>query len=341
MKETDFARHLMDFLSKYLPGQRNLSTNTITSYCDAFKLFLIFCETEKKKKVNRLDIAYISRELVMEYLVWLEEKRDCCVSTRNQRLAALRSFFHYASTTAPETLLICQKILNIPMKKNAKQIMSYFSPEGLHLLLKQPDISTRQGRRDHALLVFLYDSAARVQELADLSVRDVRLEEPATVTLRGKGRKMRIVPISTKIASILKQYLGEKDWLKKTVSLDFPIFSNSRKLKLSRAGIAYIVRKYVEAARKINGGLIPQIVSPHSLRHSKAVHLLRSGVPLIYIRDFLGHASVTTTEIYAKVDAEEKRKALECAYEIPSQELQPDWKTDKNLITWLTDLCQQ
>ena len=340
MKETDFARHLMDFLSKYLPGQRNLSTNTITSYRDAFKLFLIFCETEKKKKVNRLDLAYISRELVTEYLVWLEEKRGCNVSTRNQRLAAFRSFFNYVSTTAPETLLICQKIFNIPMKKNAQQVMSYFSPEGLHLLLKQPDTLTRQGRRDHALLVFLYDSAARVQELADLTVRDVRLEAPATATLRGKGRKMRIVPISTKTASILNQYLGEKGWLGKNASLDFPIFSNSRKFKLSRAGIAYILRKYVETARKINWGLIPKNVSPHSLRHSKAVHLLRSGVPLIYIRDFLGHVSVTTTEIYAKVDAEEKRKALECAYEIPSQELLPDWETDKGLMTWLANLSQ-
>jgi site-specific recombinase XerD len=150
MRKTDFARHLMDFLSKYLPGQRNLSPNTITSYRDAFKLFLIFCETEKMKKVNRLDLPYISRELVVEYLVWLEEIRGCSVSTRNQRLAALRSFFHYVSITVPETLLLCQKIFNIPMKKNAKQIMSYFSPEGLHLLLKQPDISTRQGRRDHA-----------------------------------------------------------------------------------------------------------------------------------------------------------------------------------------------
>lgn len=340
MKETDFARHLTDFLSKYLPGQRNLSTNTILSYRDTFKLFLIFCETEKKKNVARLDLASISRELVVEYLGWLEEKRGSSISTRNQRLAALRSFFNYVSTTAPETLLACQKILNIPMKKNAKQIMNYFSPEGLHLLLKQPNTSTRQGRRDHTLLVLLYDSAARVQELADLCVRDVRLEGPATVILRGKGRKMRIIPISRKTTSILKYYLAEKGWLGKPASLDFPIFMNSRKFKLSRAGVAYILKKYVKSAKKVNEGLIPQIVSPHSLRHSKAIHLLRSGVPLIYIRDFLGHASVTTTEIYAKVNAEEKRKALECAYDIPSQELIPDWETDKSLMAWLTDLCR-
>ena len=340
MKETDFARHLTAFLSKYLPGQRNLSANTIASYRDAFKLFLTFCEVEMKKKVDRLKLVDISRELVVEYLVWLEEKRFCSISTRNQRLAALRSFFHYVSTSAPEALLVCQKILNIPMKKTAQQIISYFSPEGLHLLLEQPDTTTRQGRRDHALLVLLYDSAARVQELADLCVRNVRLENPATVTLRGKGRKTRIVPLTSKTLSILKQYFNEKGWIGKSASLDFPVFMNTRRLKLSRAGITHILNKYVEAARKIHKGLIPETSSPHSLRHSKAIHLLRSGVPLIYIRDFLGHASVTTTEIYAKVDTEERRKALENAYEIPSQDLVPDWEADKGLMAWLGDLCK-
>lgn len=340
MKETDFAIHLTDFLSKYLPGQRNLSKNTIASYRDGFKLFLIFFETEKKKKVTQLELACISRELVVEYLVWLEEKRNCSISTRNQRLAVFRSFFHYVSTQAPETLHLCQKIFNIPTKKNRKQVMNYLSPEGLHLLLKQPDISTRQGRRDYALLTLLYDSAARVQELADLRVRDIRFEGPANVTLQGKGRKTRVVPITTKTISILKHYLNENGWLATTASLDFPVFTNSRKFKLSRAGIAYILKKYVEAATKINRGLIPKLVSPHSLRHSKAVHLLRSGVPLIYIRDFLGHISVTTTEIYAKVNVEETRKALECAYEIPSQKLIPDWEKDKGLMNWLTDLCR-
>jgi len=342
MKETDFAGHLTGFLSKYLPGQRNLSANTIASYRDAFKLLLIFCETEKKKKADRLTLDDISRELVVEYLTWLEKQRLCSISTRNQRLAAFRSFFHYVSTSAPETLLACRKIFNIPMKKCERHNISYFSPEGLHLLLKQPDILTPQGRRDHALLVLLYDSAARVQELADLCVRDVRLEIPATVTLRGKGRKTRIVPLTSKTESIIKQYFHEKCWLGKTASFDFSVFMNNRKLKLSRAGIAHILDKYVESARKINERLMPRIVSPHCLRHSKAVHLLRSGVPLIYIRDFLGHNSVTTTEIYAKVDTEERRKALESAYEIPSQNLDliPDWEADKGLMAWLGNLCK-
>jgi integrase/recombinase XerD len=339
MIETDFAKHLTDFLSKYLPGQRNLSINTIASYRDTFKLFLIFCEAEKKKKATQIKMSYISRDVVIEYLNWLEKKRNCSISTRNQRLAALRSFCHYVSTAAPETLLICQKILNIPMKKNANKIMSYFSPEGLNHLLKQPDTRTYSGRRDHALLVLLYDSAARVQELADLCIRNIRFEDPATLTMQGKGRKKRVIPISSKTALIIKNYLEEKDCLGKTALLDFPLFSNSRNLKLTRAGIGYILKKYVNLARKSNISVIPETVSPHSLRHSKAVHLLRSGVPLIYIRDFLGHTSVTTTEIYAKIDSEEKRKAIENAYEIPSQEIIPDWEADKGLLDWLINLC--
>ena len=184
--------------------------------------------------------------------------------------------------------------------------MSFFSPEGLHRLLSEPDTATHKGRRDHALLVLLYDSAARVQEICDLCVRDVRVEQPATVTLHGKGRKSRIVPISTKTASIIEAYLQERGWSRKSGALDFPLFMNSRKTKLTRAGVAYILGRYVRAMALTDSREVPQSVSPHCLRHSKAVHLLRSGVPLIYLRDFLGHISVTTTEIYVKVDAEQK-----------------------------------
>jgi site-specific recombinase XerD len=225
------------------------------------------------------------------------------------------------------------------MKKFARRPMSFFAPEGLHLLLSQPDTTTPKGRRDHALLVLLYDSAARVQEIVDLRVRDVRFEQPATITLHGKGRKTRVVPITAKTASIMERYLQEKGWIGKTGALDLPVFMNSRRCKLSRAGVAYILAKHVNTMSLTDSHHVPASVSPHCLRHSKAIHLLRSGVPLIYIRDLLGHVSVTTTEIYAKVDAEQKRKALEGAYEVPSQEIVPEWENDKGLLSWLSELC--
>lgn len=340
MAETDFARHVAGFLSRYLPGQRNVSTNTITSYRDAVKLFLLFCQTERKMKPDDIRIADIGPELLASYLGWLEQKRRCSVATRNQRLAAFKSFFHYVAAVDPEQLFACQRILGVPMKKSARHPMSFFSPEGLHRLLSQPDTATHKGRRDHALLVLLYDCAARVQEICDLRVRDVRLEQPATVMLHGKGRKSRIVPISEKTASIMRAYLEERGWTRSSGALDFPLFMNSRKTKLTRAGVAHILRRYVTAMAFSDSREVPEHVSPHCLRHSKAVHLLRSGVPLIYIRDFLGHVSVTTTEIYAKVDAEQKRKALEGAYQVPSQEPAPEWWNDKGLMSWLSEVCR-
>jgi site-specific recombinase XerD len=340
MAETDFARHIAGFLSRYLPGQRNLSTNTIASYRDAVKLFLVFCETERKIKPDTIRISDMSPELLTDYLGWLERERHCTAASRNQRLAAFKSFFHYVAAKEPEHLLECQRILGIPMKKLARQPMSFFSPEGLHMLLTQPDTTTHKGRRDHALLVLLYDSAARVQEMCDLRVRDVRLEQPATVTLHGKGRKTRIIPITTKTASIMQAYFDERGWIGESGTLDFPVFMNSRWSKLTRAGVAHILAKYVKTMSIADSSYVPASVSPHCLRHSKAVHLLRSGVPLIYIRDFLGHVSITTTEIYAKVDAEQTRKALEVAYEVPSQEAVPEWQTDKGLIAWLSELCR-
>lgn len=339
MSETDFAKHITGFLSQYLPGQRNLSTNTISSYRDTFKLFLVYCESERNLKVEKIRIADITAELLTGYLAWIEHDRGCGIATRNQRLAAFKSFYHYVAAMEPVHLQRCQQILGIPMKKSPRPTMSFFSPDGLHLLLSQPDTTKRSGRRNHAMLVLLYDTAARVQEIIDLAVRDIRLEQPATVALHGKGRKTRVVPISAKTASIMEQYLEESGYIGVTGALDFPVFTNSRKCKLTRAGVAHILAKYVKSISTNETRHVPESVSPHTLRHSKAVHLLRSGVPLIYIRDFLGHASVTTTEIYAKVDAEETRKALEDAYEVPAQEAVPEWEQDKSLMSWLLELC--
>jgi site-specific recombinase XerD len=340
MSETDFAQYITGFLSRYLPGQRNLSKNTISSYRDAFKLFLVYCESEEKLKIKKITIDDITPKLMMRYLAWLEGVRRCGIATRNQRLAAFKSFFHYVVAVDPKHLLLYQQILGLPMKKSPRPTMSFFSPEGLHRLLRQPNTATKKGRRDHAMLVLLYDTAARVQEIIDLAVRDIRLQQPATVVLHGKGRKTHVIPIGVKTASIMEKYLKETGHIGATEALDFPVFTNSRNCKLTRAGVAHILAKHVKSMSIKDGHLVPKSVSPHCLRHSKAVHLLRSGVPLIYIRDFLGHTSVKTTEIYAKVDAEQTRKALEGAYEVPSQEDIPAWENDKSLMSWLSELCE-
>ncbi len=339
MKENDFSLLTTSFFSKHLPGQRNLSENTIDSYRTAFILLLDYFSAAFGIRADRLQMKDISQERVFSFLDWIEGERHCSIPTRNQRLAAMKSFFNYVATRAPEHLLLCQQISAIPQKRTGRKPPVYFSPEGMAKLFSMPDVSTWIGRRDHAVLVLLYDSAARVQELIDLKARDVRTEPPPTVTVMGKGRKARTTPLCLPTARVLEDFLKER-FHRFAGNRDSTLFVNSRGERFTRVGIAGILDKYVEKMRREGlAEFIPGPVSPHSLRHSKAVHLLRSGVPLIYIRDFLGHSSVTTTELYATIDSEQKRKAIEDALHIPVQESSIDWEADKSLGYWLAHLC--
>ena len=238
----------------------------------------------------------------------------------------------------PDYIYISQQILSIPLKKCPDEIMEYLTLDGIKAILDAVDTSTFSGRRDLVLLSVLYDSGARVQEIADLVVGDMRLQKPATVRLTGKGNKKRIVPLMEPTVQLLQQYLNENHLLSSDKYYQ-PVFTNRSKTKLTRAGIAYVLNKYVCSARNKASVLIPEKVSPHSLRHSKAMHLLQSGVPLIYIRDFLGHSEIATTEIYARCDTKQKRKALEMAYPVLHNSQLPAWEKDDDLMRWLKSLC--
>ena len=209
MKTNDFSRYLTNFLSLYLPGHKNASVNTIASYRDAFKLLLAFCDEIKGMKPEKITLLKLTKDLVMEFLTWLEKERKCSISTRNQRLAALHAFFRYIQKESPENLFEIQKILAIPYKKKTKPMVPYLTANELKVLLEQPDLKTKDGRRDLVLLAVLYDTAARVQELVDLRIRDVRLTSPAVITLHGKGDKSRLVPVMGKTRTLLQQYLEE------------------------------------------------------------------------------------------------------------------------------------
>jgi site-specific recombinase XerD len=339
MKTTDFARYLTDYLSIYLPGQRNLSPHTIASYRDTFKLLLIFCQHEKGISPERLTMTRVDNDLIDAFVTWLETTRKCSISTRNQRLAAIHAFFRYVQAETPERLLTHQRILAIPLKKTGKPTVSYLTTEALQCILKQPDRTTPAGRRDLLLLTLLYDSGVRVGELINLSVRNIRVAQPATVTVRGKGQKVRHVPLMSGTASLLADYLHERQ-LTEIHKSDHPLFFNSRKQKLTRAGVSYVIDKYVALVRKQNTVSLPDKISPHVFRHAKAMHLLQANVNLVYIRDFLGHASITTTEIYARADDHVKRRALEKAYSPTVIDDLPAWQDDKSLIKWLQNLCQ-
>lgn len=337
MKPTDFAYYLTNFLSKYLPGTAGLSPNTIMSYRDTFSIFLNFCSGQKKIKPEKFALNDLNRKLVEEYLAWIEETRNCIASTRNIRLSAFHSFCRYLQMEFPDYMHPAQQIISIPMKRTKKAFVEYITLEAMKVLLEKPDKLTKVGRRDVVLLSLLYDSGARVQELADLKVGDVRVSSPSTVKLTGKDNKTRIVPLMNPMSKLLRQYLKENNLIE-SYAFDYPLFCNRSKNKLTRAGIAYIVKKYAGEAIKEAPELFPDRLSPHCFRHSKAIHLLQSGVNLIYIRDFLGHVDIQTTEIYARIDGEMKRKALEKnSNNIVSGEM-PEWQKNTELINWLKNI---
>jgi len=343
MRQTtnDFAKYLTYFLSKYLPGQQNVSTNTVASYRDTFKLFLTFCGSKKQLRIENITLADITRDLIVEFLDWIETDRKCSISTRNQRLAAVHSFFKYVQRESPENLFEIQKILVVPIKKKPRPVIPYLTADELKILLEQPVRSHLTGKRDLVLLVVLYDTGARVQELIDLTYKDVRLDAPAIITLRGKGRKTRKVPIMGKTYDLLSEYIKlSKPSHTATAEQDSPIFRNQQNQKFTRRGISYLINKYVVMARGNPDFKNMEPITPHIFRHSKAMHLLQAGVNIIYIRDFLGHVNISSTEIYARADSELKRKALESAYiDLGTGDL-PSWEKDDDLMNWLQNLCK-
>lgn len=291
---------------------------------------------QKGVEVQKLTLEKITKDSVVEFLNWLQEEKHCSNATRNYRLAAIRSFFYYVLYENPERLFECQRILSIKVKKHRKKSINYLTTDGIKLLLEQPDLNTRHGHRNLALLALMYDSGARVQEIIDLTPSSIRLDFPSIVKLVGKGNKARIVPLQEEQIVFLKSYMLQNHLQEPHANM-YPLFSNSRNEKLSRAGITYILKTYASQARIANPSIIPQILSCHSRRHSKAMHLLQAGVNLIYIRDILGHVCVQTTDIYARADSKQKREAFEKAYEEmkPEQSKFKSWEKDPNLLEWL------
>ena len=336
MKPTDLSVHVTNFLTHYLAAQRNLSPNTIKAYRDVFTLLLRFCRDLRGMALERLSLAHIDAPLVEAFLDHLRNDRHASIRTQNHRLAALHAFFRYVQSEVPERLLQSQQILAIPLRRHPRRSVGYLSKELLAQILAQPDLRTPSGRRDAVLLSVLYDTGARVQELIDLDAGDVRLDAPSQVRLMGKGRKMRAVPLMDATVDILHDHRRENS-LDRPEHADRPLFQNRQGGRLTRTGVRYLLQKYVQAVRRNHPGFT-QPVSPHSLRHTKGMHLLQSGVPLEIIRDFLGHVDVKTTEIYARANLEMKRRALEKVADSSPLPRIPSWKQNKTLLEWLHSL---
>jgi len=338
MKPTDFAYHLSEYLGKHLLGRAGLSANTIMSYRDTFTLLLRYCRDTAGIPPERISFVHITRELIEGFLDSLVKERGCSAKTVNQRLAAIHAFFRYLQTEAPEELLRCQQMLAIGFIKTTREsFVEHISLEAVQAIFAEPDTELLKGRRDLTILALMYDTGARVSEVVGICVRDVRIDNLATIKLLGKGSKARIVPLMNQTRDLLSLYLEEQGLNAMHMGAR-SLFFNQRGEKLTRAGIAYVLEKYVDAARVKNPSLFTTTVSPHVFRHSKAMHLLQNGVNLVYIRDLLGHADISTTEVYARADEQMKRRAMESAYDNPTPKDLPPWQKDANLMNWLKNL---
>lgn len=341
MKNKNFQYYLSHFWAKEMPVNRNNSTNTISSYATTFRLFLEFMNEVKGIKPNDINLSDITRDNVIDFLNWLENTRKVQANSRNVRLAAFRSFVSYLQIEDVEHIYVYQKILSIKKKKCSDNEVLWISKEQMKLLLNSPNTETKDGFKDKVMLTVLYDTGARVDELIHLKLIDIHLDKPASIKIKGKGNKMRIVPIMGNTVELLKKYIKDNN-LNQRQFEDHPyLFQNRSGNPYTRAGISYIIDKYLDIANLKYNANITVNMHPHVFRHSKAVHLLEAGIELIYIRDYLGHSSIKTTEIYAKVCTQNKLDALEKVYENLSQTSEKDWTNNQDLMDWLTHLSKK
>lgn len=341
MITTDFAKHLTQFFYEYLVGERGASSNTIRAYSNTFTQLLIFMNEKEHIMADKLSLNDLSKKVILRFLDWLQNSRQCGNATRNQRLAALHSFFTFMQYEDTKRIGQWQEILSIKVKRQERRSVNYLSIDGIKFLLEQIPINNKIGRRNLALIALLYDSGARVQELIDLSPSSLNLNKPYCVTLFGKGNKKRIVPLQEEQIQLLQAYMAENNLTQSSFNQQ-PLFANNQGKKFSNAGVTYILNMYANNARILKPQLMPDKISPHTMRHSKAMHLLQAGVNLVYIRDILGHVSIQTTELYARADSKQKREALEAAYinVIPNIGTEGSWETDSQLKVWLKNLSK-
>lgn len=334
MKTTDFATLLSRYFIRYLPNERGSSPQTIDSYRNAFILYLEYMEVIGGIKPEKLSVSDYTRESILGFLKWLEEERGNSTATRNYRLAAMKGFVHYLKYEFPDFMEEYQRILGIPLKKTEQKEISYMKTEGVELLVSQIDVNATNGLRDYVMILILYTTGVRVSELINIKVRDISLTEPYTIRIHGKGNKGRYVPLMKTAVPHIKRYLSYMHYDTDSKYEEY-IFKNHMNAQFTRQGVNYVLKKYGSKARNINRALIPDDLTAHKMRHTTAMELITSGVDLMYIRDMLGHSSVMTTEVYARTDANLKRKAIEGASkEILPQE-EASWDTDTNLKEWL------
>lgn len=333
MKSSSLATLLHAFFHEWMGNQRNLSRHTVCSYRDSWKLFLRFTSKRNRREITKLSLTDLQAGEVLAFLEYLEKERKVSIGTRNCRLAAIHSFFTFVAYREPLAIAQCAEIARIPVKKTSRPAMCYLDAEEITAILREPDRSSLEGQRDHALLAFLYNTGARIQEALDVCPRAIRFDSPAQVELLGKGRKSRICPLWPETVAILGALLRRQPRAD-----DEPIFVNRYGQPLGAAGVRFKLKQYVQAAAQHVPSLAAKRVTPHTWRHSVGVQLVAAGVDVTVIRNWLGHARLDTTNHYARANLETKRKALEQVDPTTKPGKPPRWRQNPDLLSWLDSL---
>ncbi len=339
---TDFFKAVRGFILDYLPKQRCLSENTILAYRSALNLFVDYLRTEQRLPIEKIKFSVINRETVLSFLAWLEVSRHCSASSRNHRLTVLRSFFAYAGVVDCAQVALQMDIEDIPAKNTPGHLVEFLTEDALATLLKQPDTSKARGVRDQFFMILMYDMAARCGEVLNMRIRDLRTNTKyAAAFLYGKGQKPRSVALLDKTVEHCGRYLRLFHPAPQPDDYLFYTVIHGARHQMSADCVANFMRKYGEAA-KTECPEVPERVHPHQLRHTRAIHYYRDGMPLSLIAEQLGHASVETTKIYAYADTEMKRVAMEKAdanRNITPPPI-PIWKDNEDMILALSGLRQ-
>lgn len=323
------------FLLEHLITERNLARNTQRSYRDTWTLLIPFATRKTHRKADELQVTDIGADLVRQFLSDIEETRGCSTTTRNQRLAAVRALAGFVGQRSPEHIEWSGQVRNIPFKKFAKVQITYLEKQEMDALLEAPDVNTPQGQRDHALLLFLYNTGARADETAQLTIADLALahapeRDHSSVKIRGKGNKLRHCPLWPQTVHELKALVRDRGDAER-------VFLNRRGQPITRFGIHTLVERHVRRASARIPSIATKKLSPHCIRHTTATHLLRAGVDINTIRAWLGHVSLDTTNVYAEIDLEMKARAL-AHCEVKGKKPRKRWRDNKDLMEFLKSL---
>ncbi|MBN1549829.1 site-specific integrase [bacterium] len=339
--DNDFFKHVRGFLTVYLPKNRCYSQHTVKAYRDTINLFRKFMLEERGIAFTQIHFDQIKHEVIEEFLAWLQNTRDCKASTKNHRLAALKSFFHYCAMEDPALMAIYLDVQKIRPQRVARNRVEYMSKTALKVLLEQPDPTTRCGMRNRFFMILLYDTGARIQEILDLKLKDIHLDDQTPcIYLTGKGNKTRAVPLMDKTIAHLHVYLKifhpDRD-MKNDAHLFFTLIRGHRG-RMSDDNVSCFLKRYAKFAHQACSE-VPLRMHAHLFRHTRAMHLYQAGIPLSYIKDFLGHVSINTTDIYASTDTSMMKAALEKIYPNNGEHgEEPIWQDNEELILKLCGL---